>query len=324
MPQTTRMVVALLALLATSTVLTASSPAVAQSFPARPIRFLVGFAPGGSTDIFARLVGRSVEKSVGQPVVIENRPGAGGSIAANAVAKAEPDGYTYFFGSVTIIAPFFIKNGAVVGGKDLVPVSNVSVSPWAMFVKADLPVRTLPELIAYAKANPGKLNFGSPSSSNDLAMEVLKVKTGITYANIAYKGAGPVSTALLAGEIDMSLDSLPAYMPYLQAGKIRALFIAPARTAQMPSLPTAGEVGIPNFDVALPLTVWAPMGTPANVVQRMSNEVRTAVAGPEVIEQMRMAGAEPLGSTPDDLMKAYNAEIRFWSEAARLAKYEPQ
>ena len=296
----------------------------AQTFPARPLRFMVGFAPGGSTDIFARLVGHTIERPLGQTVIIENRPGAAGSIAANAVVRADPDGYTYFFGNVTLLAPFFIKNGSVLGGKDLAPVAGVVMSPWLLFVRADLPVKSLADLIAYAKANPGKLNFGSPSPSNDLAMQMLKVKTGVSYVGVSYKGAGPVAAALLAGEIDMSLDSLPSYLPYLQAGKFRALFIAPVRSPLVPGLPSADEAGIANFDVALPLTVWAPNGTPAAAVQRVSAEVGRAVASPEVVEQIHKAGAEPHHATPEELLRGYNAETKFWSEAAKTANYEAQ
>jgi tripartite-type tricarboxylate transporter receptor subunit TctC len=302
-----------------------TGPANAQSYPTKPIRFLVGFPPGGSTDLAARFVGRYIEKSVGQPVLVENRPGNSGAIAATAVSKAEADGYTLFFGSVTIAAPFFVKNGPVVGGKDLSPISSVTNSPFFLFVRPELPAQNLQQLIAYGKANPGKLNFGAASSSNTLAAEVFRSRTGLTFTNVAYKGAGPVATALAANEVDFTIDALPAYRALIQAGKVRPLFFTGIKRSPFaPSVPTAEEMGLPRFEISFRLSLWAPPATPRAIRDQLSSLVVAAVKDPEIAEQFAKAGAEGVGSSPDEMMRAYEEEYKFWQEAARLANFQPE
>lgn len=317
-----RLVPNLLSLLA---ILILAPASLAQQYPARPIKFLVGLPPGGSTDLIARLMARHIEKSVGQPVIVENRPGNSGSLAANAVAKSDPDGYTLFFGSATIIGPFFLKNGPITGGVDLAPVSSVTASPFFLMVRADFPAESLDEFIAYAKANPGKLNFGAASIANAFAAEVFKNRTGSTATSVSYKGAGPVATALAAKEVDFTLDALPAYRALLDEGKIRALVYAHSKPSSFaPGVPTAASVGLSNFDIAFRIALWAPVGTPATIVDRLSGLIVAAIKDPEVAGQLNKAGTEGLGSTPTQLLLDSQAEFKFWSDAAKLANFEPQ
>jgi tripartite-type tricarboxylate transporter receptor subunit TctC len=300
----------------------------AQTFPSRPITVVVGFPAGSSTDFIIRLAADDMAKTLGQPVVINNMTGANGTIAGNYVAKAKPDGYTLYHGPASAISPLFNKNNGVDVGRSFVPVSNLAAAPYVFFTSAKLPVTTLPELVAWSKANPGKLNLGSGAVNTAILGAVLKAKTGLIYENIFYKGSGPIVPALLNGEVGFTATiSTSAVMPHVRAGTVRTLFVtSPARFPPMPDVPTAAELGLQNFDAGTLLGLWAPQGTPREIVDKLSAAAAAAVRTPEVRAKLRAetVGIEPDGSTPDELLRLYNEEVRFWTEAARLSNYQPE
>jgi tripartite-type tricarboxylate transporter receptor subunit TctC len=291
-----------------------------QSYPNKPIRVLVGYTAGGIIDVNARLVGAQMEKRLGQPFLIENRPGAEGTIAANAVVSAAPDGYTLMFGGGSGIHPMFAPSGGVVVGKDLAPISAVLSGGWFGMVRADLPVQSLQDLIAYSKANPGRLNSGTTSANSDLVMQVLKARTGLSYTSVPYKGVAPVTTAMLAGEVDITTTSIPTFLPHIRSGKIRVLF-STGPTTIVTNVPTLAQLGIPNFEGAnFYLGYWAPVGTPKDIVQKLSSDATVVARLPQIAEQFRAGGSEPLGTTPEEQLRLAEEEHRFWGEALRLTR----
>ena len=298
----------------------------AQPYPNKPIRLIQGFAAGGGSDFTARVVGNELGKRYGQPVVAENRVGANGTIGANAVAKAVPDGYTLFYGDISQMSPTFLKNNGVVMGKDLIPVAAIAATGFVFVTSAKLPAKSLPELIAYAKANPNKLNFGVPTVVTSLMMRVLKERTGISYTDIPYKGGPPLLLALLAGETDFAITVLPGIPAQMQAGTVRSFFFTgDARSSLVPETPTAAEVGIADFRVQLTFGIWAPVGTPRDIIQRFGAEAVAVAKTPQTADEFRKApGFEPAGATAEELARSYEIAMRFWAEAARLANFEPQ
>jgi tripartite-type tricarboxylate transporter receptor subunit TctC len=315
-----RLIAALIVLLAASA---ASLPAHAQSFPTKPVHVFIGQPPGTSPDIVVRLVGKEMERLLGQPLVVENRPGANSTIAAKAVVNSPPDGYALFFGS-TSISPVFLKNNAVDASKELTPVSRIYESPFTVFVTAKQPFKSWPELVAYAKANPGKANFASLASLSNLLMSVLQRRADIAYTIVPYKGNVDVVKALVSGEADFTVSTPATLVSSVQAGTVRALFTT-KRIAALPEVPTASEAGIPNYEVVANGTLWAPRGTPRDVVQRLSAAVASAVSAPGIAEQGRKSfGFDIVSTTPEEELRKYEAEMAFWREAARQANFEPQ
>lgn len=298
--------------------------ASAQQFPSKPVRFIVITAAGGTTDITARLVGRHMEQRLGQPVVVENRPGANGTIAANFVKTSPPDGYTLLVGGMSMNSTF-VKNNAVDAAKELLPVSNLQSGAFYLFTRASLPVKTMGEFIAYAKANPGKLNFGASSSLTTLAAEALKLKTGMTFTVVPYKGAAPIVPAMLSGEADFTIDSLPTFQPHIQAGKVNALMVAaPKRAAAMPSIPSSPESGLGDFESGFYIGLWAPLGTPAPVIQRLASDAAAVMKIPEVVETMAKMGTEAVGSTPQELLRTHVSIHKTLDDAAKASNFQPQ
>ncbi len=295
----------------------------AQSFPSRPVRVLLGFPPGGSTDIGARLISTSMAKRIGQPMVIENRPGADGLIAARAVETADPDGYTLLFGGSSSINPIFIKENAIDTTKDMAPVGISFTSPFYLFVRSDLPIKNVADLVAYAKKNPGKLNFGSPAVTNTLVMNVFEARTGIETLKVPYKGAGPVTTAMLAGEVDVATSLLISVLPVVQSGKMRPI-VSTVRSALMPEVPTAVEAGLRDFGLTSNLGFFAPKATPAAVINKLSSDHAATVKSPEVAEQLRKNDVTPIGSTPEEAVRLLNGEFSFYAEGMKLGNYKPQ
>jgi tripartite-type tricarboxylate transporter receptor subunit TctC len=298
--------------------------AAAQQFPSRPVHFIVTTAAGGTSDITARLVGRHLEKRLGQPVIVENRTGASGTIAGNYVKSAAPDGYNLLVGGMGMSSTF-VRNNAVNPEKDLLPVSNLQNGAFFLFVRSSLPVRSLGELIAWSKANPGKLNYGASSSLTTLAAEALKLKTGVTFAVIPYKGAAPIVPAMLSGDADFTIDSLPTFQPHIQADKVRVLIVTSAkRSAMLPGVPSAAESGLGDFESGFYLGLWAPLGTPRDAVQKLSAETAAVMKIPEVVEHLRSIGTEAVGSTPEELLRTHLALNRVLDEAARASNFQPQ
>lgn len=303
-----------------------SVSAWAQPYPNKPIRFTIGFPPGTVLDAVARLAGNEMEKQLGQPIVLEFKTGANGTIAAKAVVNAPPDGYTLFYGNTTSIHPIFNRNNAVFAGKELLPIARFATSPFVFFSSAKLPAGSFPELLAYAKANPDRLTFGSPNPTFALIMQMLKDRTGFSARVIPYKGSPQIVVALLAGEADLAFSNVQPYLPHIQAGKIRALFVAgDKRSPLLPNVPTADEVRIANFELATNQGLWAPLGTPREIIQKLNAAAASALKVPAVAEQIRKgSAAEPVGGTPEDLLRTFEYETKLYSEAAKASNFQPQ
>ena len=298
--------------------------ASAQTFPTKPIRIVVGFAPGGNTDVVTRLVAVRMQEMLGQPVVVENKPGAGGVLATDFIAKAPPDGYTLLMSSLGphTVSPFLLKTVTFDPVADLAPVSNVSVNALMLLVSPSVPAKTVPEFIAYAKANPGKLNYGSSGvgSTTHLSGEVLSSMAGIKLVHIAYKGGPPALAALLAGDTQFMFSNLSDALPQSKSGKLRALAVTTAsRVKQVPDMPTIAESGLPGFDVAPWNGVVAPGKTPPEIVAKLSDTIQRIVREQAFRDKMFEIGSEPIGDTPEHFRATVASDIQRWSRIVREA-----
>jgi len=278
-----------------------SQLAQAQSWPNRPVRFLVPFAAGaGINDIMARLVGQHLGAGLGQPVVIENRAGAGGIAGTEAAAKAAPDGYTFLMTNVSLITSAYLySNLSYDPQKDLVPVTLVATSPLILVVNPSVPARSVQEFVAYAKANPGKLNFGSGGvgSTPHLSVELFKSAAGFDAVHVPYKGGAPALNDLIGGQISFMIENMPGTMPFARQGKLRALAITSAERSPLePALPTMAESGVPGYEVVGWQGLFAPAGTPREIVARLQSETAKALRLPEVRERLAGLGADGVGS----------------------------
>jgi tripartite-type tricarboxylate transporter receptor subunit TctC len=284
----------------------ASHAAFAQAYPAKPIRLVVPFPPGGSTDIVARIVAQKLSDRLGQQVVVENRGGAGGTIGAEAVAKAPPDGYTLVVGTTSThaVAPSVYGKIGYDPVKDFAPISLVAVTPYLLVVNPSVNVKSLQEFVGYVKARPGKLNYASAGtgSTTHLAMEMLKSAAGLYIVHIPYNGNGPAGTAVIAGQVEILFGSLPAVLPHAKSGRVRPLAVGtPKRSPSLPDVPTVAESGFPGFDASLWLAIMAPAGTSAPIVDRLQKEIVAVIASPDTADALNKAGAEPITSTPAEL-----------------------
>ncbi len=291
-------------------------------YPAKAIRFVVPYPAGGPLDIVARLLAQKVSESVKQPVVVDNKPGAGGNIGADSVAKATADGYTLLMGAVAThaINPSLYPAMPYDAARDFAPVTQVASTPNVLVVNPSVPATTVGEFIAFAKANPGKLNFGSGSSGSagHLAGEFFKTLAGVDMAHIPYKGAAPAMQDLVGGRIDLMFDNLASSLSQVRAGRVKALAVTTAkRSALAPELPTIAESGLPGFDITTWFGVFAPAGTPRAVLEVLHTEFTRALAAPDVREKMLALGAEPVGSRPEEFAEYIRAEA---AKYARLVK----
>jgi tripartite-type tricarboxylate transporter receptor subunit TctC len=274
-----------------------TTPAQADGYPSRPIRLLVGSSPGGGTDLMARVIGERLADSMKATIVVENRPGASNTLAADAVAKSRPDGYTLLMGVVTsqAIAPHLMKLGFDVN-KDLMPVALVSQVPNVLVVNNELKARSVAELIALARAQPGALSYASSGagSTQHIAGEAFKHLTGTQIVHVPYKGSGPALVDLIGGQVQLSFDTLPSVIAHLQAQRLRALAVTTAtRSPLLPDVPTLAEAGVKGLSMSAWYGLYAPAGTPAVIVERLSKEVAAALAQPELVKKLAAAGAEP-------------------------------
>jgi tripartite-type tricarboxylate transporter receptor subunit TctC len=278
-------------------------PALAQSWPSRPIRFIVPFPAGGSTDIIARIMAQWLTTRLGQSVVVENKPGGGTNIAVQAVVNAPPDGYTLLFAVVTAtINPSLFKSLPFDFQRDIVPVAGLAELPLVMEVTPSLPTKSVTEFIAYAKANPGKISFASfgVRTISHLAIELFKIQTGIDVLHVPYTGGAPMVTDLLGGRVQAGVDALPNSLPHIQAGALRALAVlSPKRTPRLPDVPSMAET-LPDFDVRTWTGIGAPKGTPDAIVERISREVAAGLADGGVQKRYAEVGAVPLHYTPSE------------------------
>ena len=281
------------------------SEAAAQAYPAKPIRFVVPYPPGGPLDTVARLTAQKVSEAVKQPVVVDNKPGAGGNIGADIVAKAPADGYTILMGAVAThaINPSLYASIPYDPARDFAPVTQLASTPNILVVHPSVPASNVREFIAYAKANPGKLNFGSGStgSAGHLAGELFKAQAGVDMTHVPYKGAAPALQDLVAGQIHLMFDNLASALGQVRAGKVKGLAVTTAkRTPLAPDLPTVAESGLPGFDISTWFGVFVPAGTPRDVVERLHAEFTKALAAPDVRERIVSLGAEPVGNRPEE------------------------
>ena len=296
----------------------------AQPFPTKPIKILVGFAPGGNTDVVARIVAARMQDLLGQPVIVENKPGAGGVVATEILAKSAPDGYTLLMSSLGphTVSPFLLKTVGYDPVTDLAPVSNVSVNALMLLVSPSIPVKSVPELIAYAKANPGKLNYGSSGvgSTTHLSGEVLSSMAGIKLVHIAYKGGPPALAALLAGDVQFMFSNLSDALPQSKGGKLRALAVTTAkRVTQVPDMPTMAEFGMPGFDVAPWNGIVAPGKTPPEIVAKLSETIQRIVREQAFRDKMFEIGSDPIGDTPEQFRATILHDIQRWSKIVKDA-----
>lgn len=310
---------ALLVLAALSLALPAV-PALAETYPSKPVKLIVPYPAGGTTDIIARLIATQLSEKFGQPFVVDNRAGASGAIGASAVAKSAPDGYTLLMGTANThgINSALQKSLPYDALKDFAPVTVVASTPNVIVVNPAFPAKTLPELIALAKAEPGKLNYGSTSSggSPHMSAELLKMMTGINITHVPYKGAAPMLTDLAGGHIPIGFDNLPSAMPFIESGKLRALAVTTAkRWPGAPNIPTVAET-VPGYEVSGWFGILAPAGTPPAIVDQLQKAVAEAVAKPEVRKQLDTVGAEPVANTPQAFAKQIEADVARWKQVA--------
>jgi tripartite-type tricarboxylate transporter receptor subunit TctC len=296
--------------------------AFAQAFPTKPVRLVVPFPPGGPLDAVGRAIADKLTQAWGQSVVIDNRPGAGGNIGADLVAKSPPDGYTVVMGALSTHAvnPSLYPKMPYDAVKDFAPITLVAITPNVLVVNPALPVNSVKELIAYAKANPGKLSFGSGSngSAGHLAGELFKVDTGADIVHIPYKGGAPAMQALLSGDTQLMFDNLANSMPQVKAGKLKALAVTTGeRSALVPDLPTMAEAGVPGFDIATWFGLMAPAGTPAGIVAKWNADVTKILNSPDMRERLTAQGAEAAPTTPAEFAAFIQAEL---SKYARIVK----
>ena len=295
----------------------------ASDYPNKPIRFVVPFPPGSTLDTVGRIMGQKLAERLGQPVVIDNRPGAGGNVGYEFVAKAKPDGYTIVINSAGLaISPSLYKKLNFDPIKDLAPISLVAQIPIMVLVRPSLPVKSLKELVDYAKTNPGKLSFGTGGvgTGPHLAGELFKTLAKIDIVHVPYKGAGPAMMSMIGGEIDMMLIVVPTALPQIQAGKVRALAVlSNERFPSLPNVPTAKEAGIDNWEVAVWYGVLAPAGTPRDIVDRLSAEWTKIAAMPDTMEKMQSAEVEPISGTPEQFSAFLKAETVRWAKVIKEA-----
>jgi len=301
----------------------------AQDFPTRPITLVVPYAAGGGNDIMARVAGEIMSKSLGQQIVIENRGGAGGSIATRAVAKAAPDGYTLVLGGTGTLAinPTLYPNVGYDPRKDFAPIGLIGTSALVLVVHPSIPARNLKELIAYAKANPGKLNYASAGvgSGIHLAAEYFRFQAGIDMAHVPYKGSAPALTDLIGGHVSMYFSSMPPAISLVKEGKLRALAVTGlTRSPIFPELPTMSEAALPGFEAVLHYGIVAPSGTPRPVITQLNNALRTAVLSPELKAKLAADGTEPLASTPEEYAADIDKEETKWSAIVKKSGAKAQ
>ncbi|WP_249359704.1 tripartite tricarboxylate transporter substrate binding protein [Cupriavidus sp. 2SB] len=298
-----------------------SAGASAQEFPQHPLRLVLPYPAGGPTDLLARVVAVKMSESLGQSVVVDNKPGASGMIGAEAVARATPDGYTILANaSLHVINPSIYSRMRYDAFKDFVPITQLADVPLVLVVNNNSPVRTVQDLIAYARRQGNSLNFGSAgnASAQQLAGESFKLAAKVSMQHVPYKGSAPALTDLMGGQIQLMFDSMPSAMPFIKSGKLRAVAVTTARRASaLPDVPTVAESGLPGFEISTWYGLWAPRGTPPAVVEKLAAHAAAALKRPDVRQQYADMGAEPIGSSPADFARYNVSEGKKWAEIVR-------
>jgi len=300
----------------------------AQSWPARPVRFIVPFPPGGSTDVAARTIADKLSRSLGQQVLVDNRGGGGGAIGTVEAARAAPDGYTLLFVADPVVTlHLVVKNVQFDMQRDFVAITQVTTQPIAVAVHAGLPVKDLKDLVQYAKANPGKLSFAhsGTGSGQHMSGELLKKMAGIDIVHVPYKGGGPAVQDLVAGQVPMGVLGSTPLIPHHKSGRIRIIaFTSKDRFPPMPEIPTLHEQGLAGFDTTQWLGILAPKGTSADIVQRVYSETRAVLQMQDVKDRLGQAALATVGSTPKEFEALIRADSERWTQIAKELKLEPQ
>jgi len=321
MTTVSRMRRAVVAGLAGTAVLGAPAAFAADNWPTKPITLVVPFASGGTTDILARTIGQKLGEALQQPVVVDNRPGAGGTLGAANVARAPADGYTFLLATVAhTMAPAIYKSLPYEFTRDLDPVGLVALTPNVLVVNPAIPVKSVSDLIAYIKAHPGKVNYGSAGigSTEHLSGELFRALTGTDIAHVPYKGGAPMMTDLIAGQIQMAIETSPSASQHVRSGKVRALAVTTAkRSAAYPGVPTLAESGVRGYEVTTWFALMAPRGTPAAIEQRVSAELGKLLKAPEVQKRFDEQGVTAGDMTPTQLAAFIRAETDKWAKVAR-------
>ena len=316
--------IALPTILALAVGICGMSAASAQPYPARPIKLIVPFPPGGPVDVTARIIAQHLPRTLGQTVVVENRAGAAGALGAKAVAGSDPDGYTLLCGNIStlVVLPAVTNNRDYDPAKAFVPIAKVSQNHEVLVVHPAFPAKSVAELIAYAKANPGKLNFGSAGHGNatHLAAELFKLKTGTDIVHIPYKGAAEAVTGVLGGQVHMFFGDIGGVLPLMREGTLRALAVSSeARNPLVPDLPTMIESGVPDYVVLTYIGVVAPAGTPESIISRLSAAINASLTAPEVMAAFAKLGAEVRPDSPQAFAAFLAAETQKWATVAKAA-----
>lgn len=307
-------------LLAASALASLACGAGAQTYPSKPIRMVVPFAAGGPTDVYARAVGQELTKLLGQPVIVDNRPGAGGNLGADLVAKSPPDGYNVVLGAVGAFAvnmtlypkmPYDVL-------RDFAPVSLVAIVPMVLVVNPGVPVKTPKELVELAKSKPGTLSYGSAGNGTSIHMsaEMFKAMTGIDMAHVPYKGAAPAMTDLIGGQVQLMFADATSVIPHVKSGKVRAV-AATKHVEAMPEVPTFAQSGFPSYDPTVWYGVFAPAGTPRDVVLKLNAGIAKSLQARDVRERLIGLGAQPTSSTPEEFTEFVRAEISRWGKVVK-------
>ena len=304
--------------------LAVSACALAQAFPSRPVRFIAPFPPGGAVDVITRITATGLQEALGQPVVVENRSGAGGTVGADAAARAPADGYTLFSGGIAThgIAPALYSKLGYDAVRDFSPLSMIGTTPNVLIVNPSVQARSVGEFIALAKAAQRKLDYGSPGigTSPQLSMELFKLMSGIELVHIPYKGNAPALADLLGGQLPVMFDNLPGAMGQIKAGRVRVLGVSSVvRHPSLPDVPTIAESGLPGFEVVVWYAVFAAGTPPPHVLARLTAAANRAVSSPEVQKKLSEAGVDPGASSPDDLGARVRTEMAKWAKVVKDA-----
>lgn len=302
-------------------------PASAQPWPAKPIRIVLQFPPGGSTDLVARILGQALSQSLGQPVIVENKPGADGAIAGEAVMRAEPDGYTYFLASNTAMmqVPLMRRNPPYDPLKNFTSVSMVGRYVYVLVVAPAVPVKNVAELLAHARANPGLLNYGSYSGVTQLMHANLRLVSKVDTTLVPYKGEAPTVADIIGGHVQFTFATPTSTLAHIKDGRLRALAtLLPARFALLPDVPTAAEAGLPPFNAGTWAALFGPAKLPPEITARMNRELNAAMRRPDVREKIGQQGFDLGGSTPEELAAFVQEQLKAWERAFREAGMNPE
>jgi tripartite-type tricarboxylate transporter receptor subunit TctC len=302
----------------------AATVAFGETYPTKPIRMIVPFPAGGTTDILARSVGQKLGEAVGRQVIIDNRPGAGGNIGSDMVAKAAPDGYTLLMGTVgthAINASLYAKM-PYDHIQDFAPITLVAAVPNVLVVNPSVEAKSVRELIALAKAKPGQLSFASSGNGTSIHLsgELFKTMAGIDMLHVPYKGSAPALTDLIGGQVNLMFDNLPSSLPHIKAGKLRALAVTSGkRSPALPDVPTIAEAGLPGFEASSWFGVFAPAGTPKEIITRLNMEIVKALTSPELKERLAAQGAEAVGNSPEQFAAHIRSETAKWAKVVKAS-----